>query len=509
MAIIFTPMGETAVTLGGEINPATGVAGPFPAYNISKEDITKDAVFMGEKFSINITGTALITDTSSMLVSGDRQSKIHSIVNELLTLDGKHGILEISPYGGAANTIQFNDAYVVSLEVSEQDDTSQGVQSQNYSITFEASKLAGHISGSTYTEFLDDITENWSTAIEGSYNQNSEGGANVHKTFTISHSVSATCLPKKTGVSDIKSGWVEAKQWVDNRLSTLGNDPFVGASMKDLSYGTTQSLDLDSELPSGYSAYNLVVETSQDILSGTYNITRTWVASKFSGQTSIQFDFNDELSAEFQTVSVSINVTGYESISASTKPNTDEKSNKYTNAKQFFDDNIINNVFTWADTFYDSVNTLAGTTLRATPTSETQSHNQTDGTISYSATFDDASIDFPGAISQSVNVTFNNEDGGNEVIAVIPVISRDSGPIIQDMNTTGERTRSITLELQMDRDNRGFADKPDGLSYIESNYKPTITGAEKAYRQNKSETWAHRAGNYSISVDYTFNETPD
>ena len=155
------------------------------------------------------------------------------------------------------------------------------------------------------------------------------------------------------------------------------------------------------------------------------------------------------------------------------------------------------------------MNTLSGTTLRSVPVAESQSHNQTNGTISYNATFDDATVDFTGAVSQSVNVSFDNEDGGNETVAVIPVIGRSDGPIFQDMNTTGPRGRSITVELQMDRNNRSFSDKPDAISYIESNYKPVISGPEKAYRQTRNENWDHMAGKYTITVEYSFNTTPD
>ena len=509
MAVVFTPMGESQVVLGGEINPSSGIAGPFPRYSISKEVVTKNGVFLGERFSISLSGTALITESASMLTSGARQSQIHAIITELLTIDGKTGRLEISPYGGAANTIQFNDAVCTSIDVPDQDDDSQGVQSQDYSITFEASDLAGHSSGSDYSENLDDISENWECAItDGTYSQDAEGGSNVYRTFTISHTVSATCRPKRDGTT-LKSGWIEAKQWVDNRIASLGNDPFVGANMKDLSYGTPQDLDIDSELPSSFAAYNQVTQNSQSITDGSYSVTRTWVVSKFSGRVSMNFDFNEDLASAFQTASISVEVAGYESLSSSAKPNTDAKTDKYTNAKTFFDNNIIGNIYTFVNDFYNSVNTLSGTTLRSVPVAESQSHNQTNGTISYNATFDDATVDFTGAVSQSVNVSFDNEDGGNETVAVIPVIGRSDGPIFQDMNTTGPRGRSITVELQMDRNNRSFSDKPDAISYIESNYKPVISGPEKAYRQTRNENWDHMAGKYTITVEYSFNTTPD
>ena len=69
------------------------------------------------------------------------------------------------------------------------------------------------------------------------------------------------------------------------------------------------------------------------------------------------------------------------------------------------------------------------------------------------------------------------------------------------MKTTQERSRSITLDLAMNRATR--TTKPNGLSFIETNYKPTLESGS-VYRQSKTESWNPNSGAYNLSVDYVW-----
>ena len=59
---------------------AGGVVGPMPRYSISRENLsTGDGTFMGTKFTINVTGTAVIQsvdDSQDITVKGQRQSRV-------------------------------------------------------------------------------------------------------------------------------------------------------------------------------------------------------------------------------------------------------------------------------------------------------------------------------------------------------------------------------------------------------------------------------------------------
>tara|TARA_R110002167_G_C12687730_1_gene652104 strand:+ start:1209 stop:2726 length:1518 start_codon:yes stop_codon:yes gene_type:complete len=498
MAVTYSITGENPIVIGGQSTltpPQVGVVGPFPRYSISREVLRKDSLYIGDKYNISITGTALIVDSSSMLVVGDRQNDIHAIIGRILSTDVKKGTLDISPYGGLANVIKFTDAILVSCDTPEQDDTSQGVQSQDYTFTFEATELTvgGIVAPDNDVDSLplDDVTESWDISADDSYTQNTYEGTNqVFKDFTISHTISATGRTKIVGTI-LKSGYIQAKAWVDARIDTLGNNPLLPAGMTDLSRGTAQVVDL--KIPTGYVAYNQTNVYSQDILAGTYSLTRTWKASKYLAGVTIDLSVNNDQSTESVGIDLSVSVQGYD-----TSVVTAANSLKYKNALSFWD-GIKGNASSWATSFY----TAQGFTgaLKTVANSTSEQHNQTAGSISASFTFDDGVVDFTGAISQSVNITYVNEDGGNQIVAILPVIEKSNGPIIQDMKTTQERSRSITLDLGMDKTAR--TTKPNGLSFIETNYKPTLA-AGSVYRQSKTESWNPNSGAYNLSVDYVW-----
>lgn len=491
MAVKFTPDSGTGIIIGGEINPANGIPGPFPTYSISRTPIRKDSILLGSTYEISVSGTALINSTVDMMVVGERQNAIHDLIKEILFTGGKKGELEIAPYGGKSNVLLFSNAVLISADAPEQDDSSQGVQYQNYSFTFSSDRLS--VNGqniddnNTVEQDLDDISETWDISFtDGDYDQTDfEASAvnAVQRKWSISNTISATGRSQSDGTS----GYLQAKEYVEGRLSTLGNNPLVA---QDLSL-TPVAIDFGITDPL-YVAYDQVDQTSQDLLAGTYSVTRTWIISKAGAAgMKMSFDFSNDQTAEFQTVSVSLTVSGYE-----TEGPASTYSQRYMNAKTKFD-NTKSSVANWASLFYAAQNELAGGALRAKPSAESQSHDQTNGVITYSATFDDAVIEYAGAISESVSITYNNEDGGNQTVAIIPVIAKANGPVIQDMATTNEATRSISVELQMDRDNR--SSKPDGAS-VANQYVPVGT----TYRQNKTETWNPKSGAYSYSVDYVF-----
>ena len=77
MAIEFKPFdnGSDTITIGGTITSGDNIiTGPFPRYNVSKELIIKDTLYVGETYTITVTGTALISGSGvDMLTPGARQ----------------------------------------------------------------------------------------------------------------------------------------------------------------------------------------------------------------------------------------------------------------------------------------------------------------------------------------------------------------------------------------------------------------------------------------------------
>lgn len=517
MAVTFTVPNETPFVIGGEINPANGLAGPFPRYSVSRESVAKDTLYIANKYNITITGTALIDSAASMLVEGARQNKIHDIIKKMLFQVSKQGNLEIAPYGGLANILQFDDAVLLSVDAEEQDDTSQGVQNQQYTFSFEAYNLTvngedvddsieADVVGTKYD--LADVSESWEYNVNEEYTQkeySQSSNPSVYRTYSITHNISATGRPKNVGGTVVKSGYIEAYDFVTERIKQLGNDP-LATIVTDWSRGTPQAINIREQIEdTELNAYNLHQTHSKDILDGTYAVSRTWTVAKEKASSTIEFELNEDPSAEFNTVAISVSLSGYETLEGQEKPDQ-AISRKYVNAKALLDQNFDkSNLHTISQAFYVDRFPTSSKTLRTEPRAYSQTHNQTDGTISISATFDDDDNMPDNVLSQSVSINHVNEDGLDQIVAILAVIAKSDGPIIQDMKTTKERKRSITLEWLMKEEAR--SEVPNGAAYIETHFKPKFSNAslnDKVYRENMTETWNYKSGQYQISVDYVW-----
>ena len=646
MAIFWNPERDpNGFIFGGDIDvttnstdPATlGIPGPQPRYNISREVVQKDTLFLRNKYTITVDGIGLINQTASMLVAGERQNRIHDIIKQLTFQSGKTGKLEITPYGGLPNILVFDDATLLNAEVSEQDETSQGVQNQNYSLTFEAYELTinndsyqddqlqtidSDIGGTTENPIkfrIKDFSESWDWNVTEEYdftgtdmNVDDPDTRTIDRTFLISHTVSATGYSRPEVVAEgapkpqNNAAYIEARNfityWLQNlregtnytpppyvpgdyasadrpadtsspppgdtpseRQHAIYNDPFSPAtdSVVDHSTPTPIAIKLQGDtidpdnLARGYfagiynedltedphRAWDQTNTYTQDILEGTYSVTRTWKVSKYPSIVNVEFDVNQDITADANVISVNVSIAGRETFDYPDR--TDEqliternlvdkvKSDKYRNAKErsrFFLGNALTTI---VENFYNVLYPVAGRPdnggnikgIKQFPTSLSQTHNQTNGTINISATYSDTLVPNPASwgniMDETVTVTDSNTDGLNEVVAILPVIAKKSGPIIQNMATTPERTRSVSLEWKMAPNTTAYPNnrkqKPRGLQYIQEFYKPQTTAnwqmpdgqqgtTPPVYRQNATETWNWRTGVYSASADYVWTD---
>jgi hypothetical protein len=507
MAVEFKTF-ETAaptITIGGTITAGTDniISGPFPRYSISKEVIIKDTVYIGEKYTITVTGTALITGSGvNMLTPGARQNALHAVIEDLIKIRGQRGNVIIEPYDGGTNTnkLQFNDAALTNVEIPEQTDTSQGTQSQEYTFTFESTDYNGYLpsEGPDYSN-LQDITETWEFGLlDGESTQlewetyPAEGSTDkIFRNFSVTHTLSAKGSPcsDTTNPGRISAGYVAAKNFVLNRLNAIGNSPF-GADVKDFGQGAPitpefkgqQKIFLTPETgegaqpnppnaPTSYNAYNQVNTYTQDILEGTYSVTRNWVASRYKATVTMEVVNNTDRTAEFNTTEISINFQGHETAGPD-----DVNSRKYQNAYDLYNSN------SW------SRPPGATGTLRSTSIT----HSQTAGTINISETYSDEDVLIAGSISSSITVTDSNQSGGNQAVAILPVIQRAGGPIIQDMGTSTERTRTLAVEATMAR---GEGEP----SFDASGYAPS-----DSYQRSYVKSWSEGPRRYSLTIEWVY-----
>lgn len=479
MAVVFTPRAQDDSNEDSfVIGTVTGgdVDGPMPRYSISSETFRTDNIALAKKYTITVAGNVLAT--GSMLSAGARQTQLMASMNTILGLDGRLGKLEIIPYGGGEG-IDFDDARVMSIDVPEQSEESGGTQFQEYSFTFEAFNALNSAAIAESPGDLQSMEESWETSYADVMTIVGTTDISPRRTMTMSHTVSAVGYSK----TNTTMAYRNAQAWVDSRVKgpgfTEAHDP-AGATS-----GQKVTLDTIGSGKAGRKATNYTKQVSQDLTGGSYSVTETWAASTFPYTVSVEVGVETSAEAEFNTATGAINIQGmYEG---------EDSAGKYGTAQNGF--TVVKGKIR------DKMMSISGLTLGTTAVSESETHNITDGTISYNVSYTDEQKDNPDAISESFSITDNNEDGLNEIVAIIPVLAKADGPVIQNMNTTNEKTRSVSYEITLIKEKRGS--KPNYESYV-TPYKPTSTTGGSVYRQSKTETWNPKSGTYSLSVDWVY-----
>jgi len=567
MGIIFQPYYDSApdIIIGGVKDSTdfaggkTGVTGPFPRYSISREDLSAgDGTYLRSKYSITVTGTATIKPSTSQnaTVKGERQNAIQGeaiIVSNLnLQEAAQHGNgkLTIAPYGGQANKIIFSDARLLSVEMPEQNEESLGVQNLEYSLSFEAYLNKSNANAQTGSAAADSdvlnvssAEESWElTANEGTFSFEDNAFTATapaptippsaalikapYKTFTLTHTLNAVGIKTfndaipEVGDSPavpatVTTAWKSARDWVKSRMCknvdsniTTGvnnaeNTERAGTIFNPLKMGD----DTDFMNLSEFKSYNLVRTFSSDIAGGSYGVTETWLISEESQAVTHEIDASVENSQEAPAASVTVNGTiqGLEKVSTSDLAIT-TKGSKYANALAALT-TVLGNAYGLANSVYAS--TGIGGTLRTIIINQTLGHNQVTGTITWSVTFDDLVVAFPNAVREDINVTYDNEFGTNKVVAILAILDKANGPIIQDIGTTQEKKVSLSIDLTMDKATRGTkpskGDNAETLETLADNYKPDSTvDGNAVYQESRSETWNPKTGAFNLSIGWVY-----
>tara|TARA_R110002096_G_scaffold42923_2_gene115451 strand:- start:369 stop:2018 length:1650 start_codon:yes stop_codon:yes gene_type:complete len=523
---------------------AGGVVGPMPRYSINRENLsTGDGTFMGTKFTINVTGTAVIQsvdDGQDITIKGQRQSRVMGegltlmqVLRESFPNQGT-GKLEISPYGGLSNIMVFDDAKLLSVDLPEQNEESAGVQTLEYSFSFEAYEEDSNNTntGSTGRPVkpsykLSSVDESWELAEADEFFYQSDApdstNSNLNKVYTLTHTVSATGLKKYSspGTSALDGeAFRQAVQWVKTRLvydptveitkDLMGDDTFFQSKFLPIEMNAPDTTDdlgfnlkragTSAEGVPAYRGYNHTRSVSSDQNVGSYSVTDTWTLSQvgFESTHSLEFSFEGDINAESNNITVNANFQGL-----STADSRSTQIDKYAGALKAF--NTVKPLIPALalKVYEDSGGAFAlNTDLKL---SESVGHNKVSGTITYSVSFND--YDKPStenAIVERIDISYNNDKGEQKLIAILPIIGRANGPIIQDIETTQISSRTITADIVM---KRGFG-KPDGTAAVAS-YRPEgwdATEDVNVYLTASTESWNPNTRTYNKSETWEFNQ---
>jgi len=534
MAIQFTsnhPDINDILIIGGKDDTFSsnekGGYGPFPSYSISREEVlAEDGSHLNTRFTINITGTATIkpSDSSSALVRGERQSKVfgEKIIklqfnrNEFPTIG--NGVLEINPYDSTNNQIKFNDARLISVEVPEQTEETAGMHYTEYSFVFEA-----------YYEDNKNIPEHMVSAVGESWELSQNDGqfsfignnltGILWKTFTLTHTLSATGLRRYNNSGSLDTdgeAWRQAAKWIESRLidepsaegiashiNSKTDGPKFSPFYMDSSTSDNTNIDLSSaRFGFGYKAYNHNRTSNVDISGAGYSVTDTWLVAVDGTKCVHELESSIENSQEGSSMSITVNgsVIGLNDLGYSSRID-----NKYENAKTEYDALIASNKpFEFASYVYNNINSSLkppNRNLRNIIQRKSVGHNKNTGTITWSIGYSDQQIlgDDTKIASEEISLSYDNTDLSVDQIAIIPVIGRPRGPIIQNFNTNKERKVSLTLDLVMKKDFRTDQPPKDTANSIIARYRPA-----GGYVNSRSDNWNKKTGVYSVSIEWVY-----
>lgn len=378
--------------------------------------------------------------------------------------------------------------------------------------------------------FVEDFQESWSLEPEegnGNTANNPDTEEHITKVYRLTRNLSAkgkNLLGYAMNSGQLKP-YLQAKNYIYKYIDKFGVDssndygdyfgsgiptqlgPFFGSGFLNLHSGI-------------YGGYNHSRSENFDVTQGTYGIQDTWILSSGNAFENYSLSLSSNSSDSRNKVSLEGTIKGLTSIPSSgtlfggnfnTSLNTPYENaiNKYrsiTNSGQFG---------LTAHTYKRAQNSAGGITLNHIPLSVTLSTNEFTGDINYTIEYDDRPHNLiSGVISENISVT---DTYPGDVFAVIPVIGRPTGPVLQYIGGRTEYQRAFSLEI--------IVDKPSGsnhrINYLQkpSLYGPTSTGIRDAilaysparepgirkyFVSPPQETWDPREGRYSLTINWTY-----
>lgn len=361
--------------------------------------------------------------------------------------------------------------------------------------------------------FIEDFSEDWSLEAEDSVG---ESPHNPRK-YRISHNLSATgkTVYNNSGIID-RPAWVQAKDFVLRRLANdmasnvSGNYPNV---MGQIGSGTI-------DLVNTYRGFNHVRTEQVNEKGGTFSISENWILSSGSSTENYNVSIQTSTSDPFVGVTIDGNIQGLTELTPSGYGDFLTVSNSGAYAKALDKYNTVSNSgkFGLTSDVYKRVNNMVAVQLNAQPISQSLATNTYAGTITYNLAFNNRPTNIiSGVLSEQIQV---NDTYPGDVFAVIPVLGRKQGPILQYIGGRTEYKRDVSLNLVMDYTKVPYGDKRNPLLLKKpSLVEPTATqianllkelspqgeqGIRKYFVSPPSESWSPKEGQYSFNVTFTY-----
>jgi len=378
--------------------------------------------------------------------------------------------------------------------------------------------------------FIKSFSESWAVQVDdggSSAEVNLGDGTVAPRGYRISHTINAAGKthymhkdPEGTAPTKIPA-WESAKKFVTNRLFSDGAKGYPNVFGK-IGSGTLNLVDK-------YGGFNLVRTENVSESAGTFSVTENWFLSSGVAYENFNLKVSSSNNSPFVQVSVDGTIKGLSTFSPSGTfhGGLDGSSiinplqsgvNAYDNALSKYNEITNSGFFGVGSHVYKRANNMVAVGLNSQPASVSIGANKFTGNLTYSLAFDNRPTNIiSGAITESIQV---NDTYPGDVFAVIPVLGRKTGPVLQYIGGRTEHKRDVSINLVMDYTKIPYGSGRDPIMLKKpSVVEPTATqlakllkevspqqepGIRKCFISPPSESWNPKAGTYSFNVSFTY-----
>jgi hypothetical protein len=489
------------------------------------------------------------------------------VLRALFALDGQR--MEIIPIHGDApavicyprvTAIDFAEGayinradYTITLEadtlISASPDGGERVQDagnplykQGYGDLYESQIAA--LSGA----YISSFTDGWTMEVDESRGETGGYPGLIPRSYRITHSMAATGRthyePNDAGAEVKKvSGWKNAKKYIFSNLVSRMQDPSASGIHSYPNEGVYPTLSNDqsgphlsapilpgqTQLGAGalaligeYRGFNHVRTEEVDVAGGSYTLTDTWLLASGSAYEAYSMSISSSNDGPFVDVSIDGTVTGLTEQSPSGEfmggVYPEDENSAYGNAIRKFHEISNSGKYGVACDIFKRANNSVAVPLNSQPKSISLGLNEFNGDITYALSFDNRPTNvISGVLSETISV---EDTYPGDVFAVIPVLGRKTGPVLQYIGGRSEYKRSLSLELVMDYTDLGYGSDRTSLMLTKpSLVEPTKTqikslikemspeqepGVRKYFIDPPSESWSPKEGRYSFNISWTY-----
>jgi hypothetical protein len=459
---------------------------PAPLLSISKEyRKTPDDTLLGSVYKLNMEGTLCATGAGGLATIIGLQSGLQSAFSVALT--------GCSLFSLSCESIPLISGYPrVSAPITFRNSSDNWVFTAHYTAGLEwDDNLTANTSG-----VITEASETWNFDFLNEKNYYDLGSlGKQYYMGQLTHNVSAKGLRQCIN-GTITPGWQSAKSFVQGKM---GYESMVTMDSGIINFDVAKT-----------SPVNHIRNFNVDELGGSYTATETWVLLP-SGSTQAHitedFEVGVHTSAENPMTNVTINgvIQGYETRSCTSSPMAVSES-KFAAASGYWT--------TAQSMLLTRAQSLSSISLNSIPINSVYGYNIGNGIVNYNYEYNNRPSNcVTGALSENITITDNNPA---DIIAIIPIIGRKQGPILQEIGTKSVRTKTVNVEVQMPfytgcgANLLGSSPEVAVASAILRPIQTSLSGSyDQVFLSNDTPSWSPKSGRYSRSVTWTLQSTSD